>query len=170
MGGTCALRGCNPKKVLSNATALVDEACRTDGQLVALEGMNIAWPTLRSFVEEFTGPVEENARESLEEAGVTIFEGEPVFTAPRILRVGDVALEAHHVVIATGATPRTLELTGSEHLTTSDEFFELEELPKRIACIGGGYVGFELIHFAARAGCEVVILRERGSTTGDVRW
>lgn len=157
VGGTCALRGCNPKKVVANAAALVDAARRSDGQLVSLEGIDIDWSTLRSFVREFTDPVEENARESLEEAGVTVLEGSPAFRAPRTLLVNDESITADDVVICVGARPRPLDVPGAEHVTTSDEFFELDELPRRIACIGGGYVGFELVHFAARAGRETII-------------
>jgi glutathione reductase (NADPH) len=54
--------------------------------------------------------------------------------------------------------PADLKIPGTEHLTTSDQFLELNELPQRILFIGGGYIAFEFAHVAARAGSQVTIL------------
>jgi len=72
--------------------------------------------------------------------------------------VGDDTLESRHVLIATGAWPAKLGIPGEQHLTRSDEFLELEKLPKRIIFVGGGYISFEFAHIAARAGAQVKIL------------
>jgi len=72
--------------------------------------------------------------------------------------VGDDTLEARHVLIATGAWPAKLEIPGEQYLTRSDEFLELETLPKRIIFVGGGYISFEFAYVAARAGAQVKIL------------
>jgi len=71
-------------------------------------------------------------------------------------------LEGRYVVIATGDVPAQLEIPGTEHLTTSDQFLDLNELPPRILFIGGGYIAFEFAHVAARVGSQVTILH-RGS-------
>jgi glutathione reductase (NADPH) len=55
-----------------------------------------------------------------------------------------------------------LEISGAEHLTTSDQFLELNELPRRILFIGVGYIAFEFAHVAALAGSQVTVLN-RGS-------
>jgi glutathione reductase (NADPH) len=56
------------------------------------------------------------------------------------------------MVIATGQKPADLKIPGTAHLlTTRDQFLELDELPKRILFIGGGYIAFEFAHVAARA-------------------
>src|SRR5262249_9305056 len=65
---------------------------------------------------------------------------------------------ARHVLIATGAKPRHLNIPGEEHLTTSDQFLELESLPPRVVFIGGGYISFEFAHLSVRAGSQVTIL------------
>jgi glutathione reductase (NADPH) len=64
-----------------------------------------------------------------------------------------------HVVLATGATPVPLGIPGDELVSTSDDFLEMESMPRRIAMIGGGYVAAELSHLAARAGAQVTILQ-----------
>jgi glutathione reductase (NADPH) len=63
-----------------------------------------------------------------------------------------------YVVIATGQAPADLEIFGAEHLTTSDQFLELDELPRRILFIGGGYIAFEFAHVAARVGSQITVL------------
>jgi glutathione reductase (NADPH) len=72
--------------------------------------------------------------------------------------VGEDVLEGRKVVVAAGAMPRKLGIPGEQYVTTSDRFLELEELPRRIVFIGGGYISFEFAHVAARAGAEVTIL------------
>jgi glutathione reductase (NADPH) len=67
-------------------------------------------------------------------------------------------LEGRYVAIAAGEVPAVLEIPGGEHLTTSDQFLELNELPRRILFIGGGYVAFEFAHAATRAGSQVTVL------------
>ena len=61
-------------------------------------------------------------------------------------------------MIATGQRPADLKIPGEELLTTSDRFLELDELPKRVLFIGGGYIAFEFAHVAVRAGSEVAIV------------
>jgi glutathione reductase (NADPH) len=80
---------------------------------------------------------------------------------PSSLQVGDETLEGHHVVIAAGARHAPLAIPGEEYLTTSTEFLDLEELPRRVVFVGGGYIAFEFAHIAARADAEVSIL-DRG--------
>jgi glutathione reductase (NADPH) len=62
------------------------------------------------------------------------------------------------VVIAAGRKPADLKIPGTEYLTTSEQFLELNELPKRILFIGGGYIAFEFAHVAVRVGSQVTIV------------
>lgn len=71
------------------------------------------------------------------------------FTGPNSLRVGDRDLTAGHVVVATGTRPAALGFPGAEHVVTSDGFLDLEDLPRRIAFVGGGYISFEFAHVAS---------------------
>ena len=68
-------------------------------------------------------------------------------------------IKARHVLIATGTRPVPLGIPGEEHVITSDDFLELETLPRRIVLIGGGYIAAEFSHLAVRAGAEVTILQ-----------
>lgn len=157
-GGTCALRGCDPKKVLVDAAEIIDWARRMEGKGVRAERLGIDWQQLMRFKRSFTEPVPGQREEQFSKLGIATFHGRARFLAATTIQVGDDLLEGGHVVIAAGQRPADLKLPGAEHLTTSDQFLELDSLPRRIVFIGGGYIGFEFAHIAARSGSTVSIL------------
>lgn len=158
-GGTCALRGCDPKKVLVGAAAAADAARVLAGKGVRPNGLAIDWAELMRFKHTFTDPVPENRKASLTRAGIETFEDVARFVGPAHLTVGDVTLEATRaIVIAAGAKPADLGIPGREHLLTSDGFLELPSLPSSVAFVGGGYIAFEFAHVVARAGGRATIL------------
>jgi glutathione reductase (NADPH) len=157
-GGTCALRGCDPKKVLVGAAEAVDWIRRMKGKGIQAEQLQINWPELMRFKRSFTEPVPKRREDGFAKAGIAAFYGRASFSGPTTVRLGEEILEGRYVVIAVGEGPADLEIPGAEHLTTSDQFLELNELPPKILFIGGGYIAFEFAHVAARAGSEVTIL------------
>ena len=156
-GGTCALRGCDPKKVLVGAADLVDWRRRMAGHGVAGDAC-IDWPALMRFKRTFTDPVPASREASFQKAGIATHHGEARFIGEDRLVVAGHELQSSHFVIASGAEPRRLDIPGEEHLRTSTDFLELDQLPKRIALVGAGYIAFEFAHIARRAGAEVVML------------
>lgn len=157
-GGTCALRGCDPKKVLVGAAELVDWHRRMEGRGVTASGARMDWPALIEFKRTFTDPVAPNREEGYRKVGISAFHGRARFTGPQELAVGEETLAAKHILIAAGARPATLGIPGEELLTTSEQFLELASLPRRVLFVGGGYISCEFAHVAARAGAEVRIL------------
>jgi glutathione reductase (NADPH) len=158
MGGTCALRGCDPKKVLVDAARLADGVQRMRGEGVRCHGVEIDWPQLTGFKRTFTQPVPKEREQAFHEAGIETLHGRARFVDRQRLDVDGQRIEADDIVIATGAKPRPLAIPGSEHVVTSAEFLDLDELPERICFVGGGYVGLEFAHLAAHAGAEAHIL------------
>ncbi|MGE3280055.1 MAG: NAD(P)/FAD-dependent oxidoreductase [Alphaproteobacteria bacterium] len=157
-GGTCALRGCDPKKVLISGAEAVDWAQRMRGR--GIEGdARINWRDLIAFKRTFTDPVPANHERRYAERGIAAFHGTGSFTGPSTIQVDGQALQARHVLIATGARPVPLAFPGAEHVITSDQFLELPELPARIVMVGGGYIAAEFSHIAARAGAKVTVLQ-----------
>ncbi len=157
-GGTCALRGCDPKKVLVGAAEVIDWHHRMKGKGIRAEKVGIEWSELMRFKRSFTEPVPKHRETSFSKAGIAAFHGHARFVGPTAIQVGNDILEGRHVVVATGAMPEKLQIPGAEYVTTSDQFLELNELPPRIVFIGGGYISFEFAHIAARAGSHVTIL------------
>jgi glutathione reductase (NADPH) len=161
-GGTCALRGCDPKKMLIGGASALDHARRMKGKGVVPHGLHIDWPELIAFKRTFTDPVPQKREESYAGKGIAAFHGEARFTGRNRVEAEGKALEARHVLIATGAVPVTLGIPGEEHLITNEEFLALDALPNRIVMVGGGYIAAEFSHIAARAGARVTVLQRGG--------
>lgn len=161
-GGTCALRGCDPKKVLVGAAELIDWNRRMKGKGVSANDVEINWPELIRFKTTFTEPVSERTKKAFSKEGIAAFSGRAHFVDKTTVKIGEDTLTGRYVHIAAGAKPAVLHIPGEEYLTTSTVFLELEKLPERIVFVGGGYIAFEFAHVAVRAGAKVTILH-RGS-------
>ena len=160
-GGTCALRGCDPKKLLVSGEEAIDAARRMKSHGVNGD-VRIDWPTLMAFKRSFTDPIPDKQARHYSDLGVDAYRGRARFVAPDRIDVDGRELVGRHILIATGASPVPLNIAGEELVSTSDQFLELETLPRRIVIIGGGYIAAEFSHLAARAGAQVTIL-QRGA-------
>jgi len=158
-GGTCALRGCNPKKVYSNAADLIDRVRGGTGKLIQCDNVRIDWKNLLAFKCEFTEPVAEASEHSFKKRGIETFHGTASFTGPKSVRVDENELTAERIFIGVGSHPRPLEIPGGELAIHSDRFFELSDMPKRVVFIGGGYISMEFACAVARYGSEVTVLQ-----------
>ena len=157
-GGTCALRGCDPKKMLVAAAEAMDGVARLRDKQVIQGEVHIDWAALQRFKRSFTDPVPAKREQMYQAQGVAAYRGKACFAGPNRIEVQGELLEAKHIVIAAGAEPAPLPIDGAEYLLLSDAFLELETLPRRIVFVGGGYIGFEFAHVAARAGAQVILL------------
>lgn len=160
-GGTCALRGCDPKKLLVSGEEAIDTVRRMkphgiDGEVC------LDWPKLMAFKRSFTDPIPDKQARHYAELGVDAYNGLARFVAPDRIEIEGREFVGRHILIATGASPVPLGIAGEEFVSTSDEFLELELLPRRIVLIGGGYIAAEFSHLAARAGSQVTII-QRGA-------
>jgi glutathione reductase (NADPH) len=157
-GGTCELRGCDPKKVLVGGAELVDWSQRMQGKAVSSPPLQLNWSELMAFKRTFTAPAPANNEKSLHQAGIVTFHQQAHFVGPTTLQVGTETLQGRYIVLAPGAKPAHLDISGEEYLTTSEQFLELEQLPPRIIFVGGGYIAFEFAHISLRAGAQVQII------------
>ncbi|MBL4858492.1 MAG: NAD(P)/FAD-dependent oxidoreductase [Erythrobacter sp.] len=157
-GGTCALRGCDPKKMMVSGEEALAAFRRMKGH--GIDGSaSIDWNELQAFKRSFTNPVPEKQQARYERKGVATFHGRARFAGPDRIKVEGNDLRFSHALIATGATPRPLGIKGEELLTHSDAFLELDTLPDQIVFVGGGYIAAEFAHLAARAGAKVTIVQ-----------
>ena len=161
-GGTCALRGCVPKKILVGATEAVQAARDLAGYGVRADGVTLAWPDLMRFKRSMVDPTPQRTEEAWAKIGIEQFHGRARFVGSTTLALGDDRLVGRRILIAAGAKPAPLPFAGAARLTTSEEFLNLDRLPSRLIFVGGGYISFEFAHVAARAGAEVTIL-DRGA-------
>jgi glutathione reductase (NADPH) len=157
-GGTCALRGCDPKKMLRRGAELIDAVNLMRDKGIEADNMRINWSDLSAFKHTFTDKVPGRVERNLSRNGVATYHGSARFISETTVDVNGQKLAGRRLLIATGAEPRPLQVPGSEHLETSTGFLELESLPERILFVGGGFISFEFAHIAARAGSVVHII------------
>lgn len=158
-GGTCPNRGCDPKKMLYNVINhyLTGERLKDSG----LSGKTyVDWPHLMAYKKSYTSRVDASMEKGLNEAGIDTLKGEAIFKDAHHIEVAGKVIEADIFIIAAGSTANILNIPGKEHLTTSRDFLDLEEFPKRIGFIGSGFVGMELINVAtAVKDCEIHVFQ-----------
>ena len=161
LGGTCVNVGCVPKKVMWNAAGLalgIGDA--KDYGFDVAPGPN-DWGQLKSkrdaYVQRLNGIYERN----LQSKGIVHVRGAARFLDAHSVEVNGEALQARHVVIATGGSPRVPQLPGAELGITSDGFFALGARPARVAVVGSGYIGCELATSFLELGSEVELFIRR---------
>ena len=161
-GGTCALRGCDPKKILRRGAEIIDSARLLRGKGIDDLGLKMNWSDLMAHKHGYTDPVSESMEASLDQAGIETLHGHARFIGERTIDVDGTSYEAERFLITTGAIPRPLSFPGSEHLIDSTGFLDLAALPTRILFAGGGFISFEFAHIVSRAGSKALIV-DRGA-------
>jgi len=156
-GGTCANRGCNPKKILLGATEAVELAKNLETHDI-VTSPEINWKALQKFKRSLIEAVPPSTESKLEDLGLDLYHQSPHFINENTLRVEGKTVHCKHIVIATGQTPRPLNIEGSSLLKTSNDFLDLKRMPKHVTFIGAGYIGMEFAHMAARAGSQVTVI------------
>lgn len=156
-GGTCSLRGCDPKKILAEAAGVVSQA-----QGLMHKGLencpNINWEDLARFRDSFLRGKKEKSQKAYQNLGIDTYNGQAKFVDKSQIQVGSDKLKGEYFVLATGIKPARLDIPGGKNISSSDDFLALDRLPERICFIGGGFISFEFASIAARAGAEVSIV------------
>jgi len=156
-GGTCANRGCDPKKVLVGITEAMHFAKNLKGKGIT-SVPEINWKAVQEFKATFTEAVPAATEKKLKKAGIDMYHQSPQFLDENTLSVEGKTIKAKKIVIATGQKPMELKIPGREHLLESDDFLELPELPESMIFVGAGYIGMEFAHIAARCGVKVTMI------------
>lgn len=156
-GGTCALRGCDPKKIIIGATEVRDFAQRLAGKGI-ITVPEVDWKDIMAFKQEFVDAIPKKIEKGFKHNAIDTYHGAARFIANDSVKIESEILRGGKIVIATGARPRTLTFEGGDYALTSTDFLNLKELPKSLIFIGGGYIAFEFAHIAKRCGAEVTII------------
>lgn len=162
MGGTCVNLGCIPKKLYSYAAHYADVFEQAAGFGWSMAEPRFDWPTLKANRAREIARLNGIYRDLLRGAGVEIIDGWGRLTDPHTLQVGARALRGHHILVATGGAPFMPEVAGAELGLSSDQMFDLEPFPRRLAVVGGGYIACEFASIFRKLGAEVTLLQRSG--------
>ncbi|MGB5936288.1 MAG: FAD-dependent oxidoreductase [Ornithinimicrobium sp.] len=179
-GGDCLWTGCVPSKSLLAAAHAAAVGRSSAGLGVTYQPPDVDFAAVMNHVRSAIATIEPiDSPQALNEAGVDVLAGTGVLTGPRTVQVTEVGtdgggnsqgspapppvvhdIEFEHLLVSTGAEPALPPIPGladSEPLT-SDSVWELSELPRRLAVLGGGSIGCELGQAFARLGSDVTIV------------
>jgi glutathione reductase (NADPH) len=160
IGGTCVIRGCVPKKLLVYGSGYGADFADAKAFGWSCEDLRFDWPTLIHNVRREVDRLNGVYARILDTAGVDKFLTRAALESPHEIKLADrdQALSAKTVLVATGGHPMMPEVPGKEHLISSNQCFELEQLPASIAIIGAGYIGMEFASIFNGLGVAVTVL------------
>ena len=156
-GGTCPLRGCDPKLVLHAAAAAMSQVTQLRGKGFT-DTPPFHWPDLMAWKHTFTDAIPARSRQKMQDNGVEVYDQYAAFEDARTLRVGKQLLRGELIILATGMQPAPLDIPGHELMLTSDQFLSMEDLPDEMVIVGGGYIGSETAHICHALGCRITVV------------
>lgn len=158
LGGTCLNRGCIPKKLIVYAAdfALQNKIAVDYGWSKSSSHFN--WTQFIRSVHKQIDSINGSYQEKFKDNGITLFRGHATFVDAHTIKVDGVEVTADKILIAVGARPFIPDIPGIEYAITSREMFHLPYLPKRLAIIGGGYIGVEFASMMDALGCRVTVV------------
>jgi glutathione reductase (NADPH) len=160
IGGTCVIRGCVPKKLLVYGSRYGSDFADAKAFGWTTEGLRFDWPILIHNVRREVDRLNGVYARILDTAQVDKFLTRATFEGPHEIKLADRdrPLSAKTILVATGGHPMIPDLPGKEHLISSNECFELEQLPASIAIVGAGYISMEFASIFNGLGAAVTVL------------
>jgi glutathione reductase (NADPH) len=158
LGGTCVNVGCVPKKLLVYGAHFADDFEQAQGFGWSLGEAKFDWPTLISNKNREIDRLNGIYRNLLVGSGVTLLEGHARIVDEHSVELSGKRYSAKHILIATGGWPQIPEIPGNQHAIGSNEVFFLEQLPKRVLVVGGGYIAVEFASIFNGLGANTSLL------------
>lgn len=163
LGGTCVNVGCVPKKVMWQASDLLESVRRdTSGYGIYAHVDKVDFTELVDNREAYITYLHSAYQKGLDGNNVTVCRGYAQFVDNHTISVDNQLFEAKHILIATGGRPKPLAIPGGEYVIDSDGFFALRELPKAVLVLGGGYIAAELSGVIHGLGSQVTWAYRKG--------
>ncbi|MGT2925928.1 glutathione-disulfide reductase [Streptococcus cuniculipharyngis] len=145
LGGTCVNLGCVPKKVMWYGAQVADTLnhyAPAYGFATAVKDFSFA--TLKANRQAYIDRIHQAYERGLDHNGVTYIQGYARFLDQQRVKVAGQVYQAPHILIATGGHAHIPDLPGADYGMTSDGFFELDQIPQRVAVVGAGYIAVEV--------------------------
>ncbi|MFC3692092.1 glutathione-disulfide reductase [Chenggangzhangella methanolivorans] len=160
IGGTCVIRGCVPKKLLVYASRFPDgfEDSAGFGWSFPAEP-TFSWAALIAAKDKEIARLSGLYEQNLAKAGVAIHRQRAVVAGPNAVRLADgTEITAERILVAAGGGPTVGDFPGAELAISSNEAFDLAELPEKIVIAGGGYIAIEFAGVFAGLGSQVTLV------------
>ncbi len=157
LGGTCVIRGCVPKKLLVYASQFAEAFEDAAGYGWDVGERSFSWPALVAAKEREITRLEQVYGRLLDGAGVEVLPGRGTFVDERTVDIDGRRVGAENILVAVGGRPFRPEIPGAELAISSDEAFDLEDFPRRVAVIGGGYIAVEFAGIFNGLGSAVTV-------------
>src|SRR6185503_4456543 len=164
LGGVCLNRGCIPSKALLNATKLITEAKDSANRGITFTAPQVNLEKLRAWKESIIQKLAGGIAMLAQKRGVQVLHGRGHFEDSQTLRVeteeGQMFVKYEQAIVAVGsksAMPKAFDL-GNPRIMTSREALEVEEIPKDLLIVGGGYIGMELGTVYAALGSSITVV------------
>ncbi|MDJ0588843.1 MAG: glutathione-disulfide reductase [Pleurocapsa sp. MO_226.B13] len=159
LGGTCVNRGCVPKKLMVYASHFPNYFEESAGYGWTVGESSFDWNKMITAVNNEVDRLNGIYNRMLDNSGVKVYEGSGKFVDSHTIEIGDEKVTAEKILIAVGGKPvKPDTIKGIEHSITSREIFHVQEQPKRIVIIGGGYIGVEFACILNGLGSEVTVV------------
>lgn len=159
MGGDCLNTGCVPSKALIRSAKFKAHIDRAQEFGFHTAHSDFDFKDIMQRVKRVIKQVEpHDSIERYTQLGVECLQGEARITSPFSVDINGQTLTARNIVIATGASPFIPPLEGLDNVgyLTSDNLWDLQQLPERLLVLGGGAIGCELAQSFARLGSQVI--------------
>ena len=157
-GGTCVNVGCVPKKLFVYSSQFSEEFQDASAYGWSVNNAGFDWSRLRDNKTKEIKRLNNIYVNLLTAAGVEIFEHKAQLLDSHTVRVDDLKVTAQKILIATGSWPYVPNVQGRNHAITSNEMFYLDQLPNRLAIVGGGYIAVEFAGIAKGLGVETTLI------------
>ncbi len=163
IGGDCTWTGCVPSKSLLYSSSLVRQAQKAK-ELGFVEGkLNVRFSEIKDYINKIIQDIyEEESPEALKEKGIETIIGHAQFVSPKEISINGKIFKSKKFIIATGAKPfvpfEFIEGLDKISFLTSNNIFDIEELPKHLVVMGGGPIGCELSQAFIRLGSKVTLI------------
>jgi len=158
IGGTCVNLGCVPKKLFVNASHFADDFRNAKGYGWNIDQIHFNWQTLLLNKNREIQRLNQFYAQRLNKSGATLITGKARLVDSNTITVNNKTWSAKIILIATGAGPVVPDIPGSQHAITSNQAFFLEQLPRRIIIVGGGYIAIEFAGIFNGLGVDVTLL------------
>ena len=163
LGGTCVNRGCIPKKIYWYAAEFAYDLKHSENLGFEINSIQHNWQTLQQNSRQYIEKLNQMYRRNLSQKNIEIIAGQASFQNAKEISVGGESLTAKQIIVACGAIPVVPDVPGAELGITSDDFFELNNLPKKTIIVGSGYIAVELAGILNSLGSDVKLLARKKS-------